>query len=453
MVLGSWLWVRGCEGSWLRARDCGLTARFKCRANWTFVADLNFLISQGNRAMAAISSIDDCRALAHSKGGVCLSDVYSGYRNKLRWRCAEGHEWDALVGNMKKSWCPKCGYSRGGAARLGNNLAEAGRIAEGHGGRCLATETAPANTPIPWRCSEGHEWLASLSNVRRKTWCPQCYKAGGRKLRSDNLGEAQKLADERGGRCLETENFRAKAKVRWECSKGHQWSTQMCVVKRGSWCPTCSNEQMGVDRILDNLARARDLAARKGWKCLETENFQANASIHWECENSHKWRTSLSNILAGAGCSQCTNKSEGFCSEVLHAIFPGHSFVKRRGIPWLPLSDKGRCLELDLYSEELSLALEYNGPQHYVAFDYLGGQELLDRIQEHDRRKVDACVSEGVCLITISEFDVCPAGSVHPSQDLIARRIWDEVQALGFKEDLGDFDSMLTRLKSQAQKD
>ena len=41
---------------------------------------------------------------------VCLSPRYVGSNTKLRWRCAEGHEWDVTPHAMKLrvNWCTKC---------------------------------------------------------------------------------------------------------------------------------------------------------------------------------------------------------------------------------------------------------------------------------------------------------------------------------------------------------
>jgi hypothetical protein len=49
--------------------------------------------------------------LAASRGGVCLSEIYVNERVVLRWRCAEGHEWETAPGKIKRgSWCPTCAH-------------------------------------------------------------------------------------------------------------------------------------------------------------------------------------------------------------------------------------------------------------------------------------------------------------------------------------------------------
>jgi hypothetical protein len=48
---------------------------------------------------------------AREMGGECISKEYEykGSNHKLRWRCKEGHEWNAKYNNVQYShWCPEC---------------------------------------------------------------------------------------------------------------------------------------------------------------------------------------------------------------------------------------------------------------------------------------------------------------------------------------------------------
>jgi len=51
--------------------------------------------------------------IAASRGGACLSATYLNERTPLWWLCAEGHEWKASPGKVKRgSWCPMCAHIR-----------------------------------------------------------------------------------------------------------------------------------------------------------------------------------------------------------------------------------------------------------------------------------------------------------------------------------------------------
>lgn len=51
-------------------------------------------------------------SVAEHKGGELLSKVYLGEKNKLKFRCAQGHEWEAMPTNiLRGKWCRKCSHS------------------------------------------------------------------------------------------------------------------------------------------------------------------------------------------------------------------------------------------------------------------------------------------------------------------------------------------------------
>ncbi len=63
------------------------------------------------RAASRKYSIEDIQVLAKQKGGTCLSDAFTSSRLKLKFRCKEGHVWDARADALLYSgkWCPVCG--------------------------------------------------------------------------------------------------------------------------------------------------------------------------------------------------------------------------------------------------------------------------------------------------------------------------------------------------------
>jgi hypothetical protein len=109
------------------------------------------------------------QGLAQTKGGSLLSDTYWGTKVKLRWRCKEGHEWNASPGNVKQgTWCPICGGSSRG------NLQQIKELAQKRGGECISTEYINSKTKLRWRCEHGHEWETTPDTIKRGRWCPKC---------------------------------------------------------------------------------------------------------------------------------------------------------------------------------------------------------------------------------------------------------------------------------------
>ncbi len=109
-------------------------------------------------------------------------------------------------------------------------------LARERGGECLSIAYLGTHAKLRWRCSEGHEWLATSSAIKnRGDWCPFC--AGKTPL---TLGQMQVLARTRGGECLSTTYVNNKAKLLWRCRKSHEWEATPHSIKRGTWCPTCA---------------------------------------------------------------------------------------------------------------------------------------------------------------------------------------------------------------------
>ena len=79
----------------------------------------------------------------------------------------------------------------------------------------------------------------------------------------------------------------------------------------------------------------------------------------------------------------------------------GKEFKKCRPV-WLRNPCTNRCLELDGYNEEMGLAFEYNGAQHYnwPNFTNCSYEDFVAQV-ERDKIKREICKDNCVCLITI----------------------------------------------------
>ena len=125
-------------------------------------------------------TIEHLKFIARSKGGDCLSDTYLGDNQKLIWKCAIGHVWDAVPTSIKQGrWCP----DYGGRPRL--NLQIAQQAALDFQGECLSEEYINVKTKMKWRCKEGHEWQTSFDSVRQGNWCRRCAQTA-RRIREKN---------------------------------------------------------------------------------------------------------------------------------------------------------------------------------------------------------------------------------------------------------------------------
>lgn len=55
-------------------------------------------------------TLEDVQQTAAQNGGTCLSSSYKSSTEKMRWRCAKGHEWESIYSTIlhRKTWCPRC---------------------------------------------------------------------------------------------------------------------------------------------------------------------------------------------------------------------------------------------------------------------------------------------------------------------------------------------------------
>jgi hypothetical protein len=287
-------------------------------------------------------TLEDMKTLARCRSGECVSTTYLGVMTKHRWRCSEGHEWDAIPNSVQKgSWCPYCAGKRiwsPGKTEAEARLEECHSAARSHGGGCVSTTYLGAMTKHRWRCNEGHEWEAIPSKIKQGRWCPYC---AGNLIWSSGLSDAEARLEEcrsiacaRGGECLSVAYLGTKVKHRWRCSDGHEWDAVPNSIKNGQWCPQCSG-----------------------------------------------------------------GLNEELCRIVLERL-TGQPWRKAKP-KWL-LNDRGGLMELDGFCKPMGIAFEYHGKQHYEAIPHFHrDKNTLIRRMADDQRKRELCNEHGVKLIEI----------------------------------------------------
>ncbi len=118
-------------------------------------------------------------------------------------------------------------------------------------------------------------------------------------------------------------------------------------------------------------------------------------------------------------------KSEGELRKILKSLF-------KRDFPnvrpsWLVSPDTGARLELDCYCEDLSLAFEYQGAQHYKPIEFFGGEDRFLKQKERDDYKRSICKQHGITLIEVDgrvyNHNSPKTMKEHVKSELIARNI------------------------------
>jgi len=129
------------------------------------------VVAQGPQKRRLSDGLQRLHEAAKARGGECLSDGYNGHAGQHRFRCSEGHEWEArgAVTLLQGGWCPQC-------ARVGRRLGlEAAQVAaQARGGLCLTDTYVSNDTKMSWQCGRGHVWQTRFAVIHRGAWCPEC---------------------------------------------------------------------------------------------------------------------------------------------------------------------------------------------------------------------------------------------------------------------------------------
>jgi hypothetical protein len=266
--------------------------RWRCAEGHEWISSHNAVKSGGRWcpkcAGTAPITIEDCQKLAEDRGGRCLSETYIPGKD-ITWQCEKRHVWDAGYGNIQQGgWCPRC------SGRYGPPMSTIRSRARRLGGRCLSKNWEGSDVSLEWECEKGHRWKARWGNVRLGTWCPVC--AGNTK---GTIEECRALASLRGGRCLSDTYTNVKTKLEWECENGHRWRAIYSSVKNGTWCPVCRGTHK------KTLLDCQNVAAEYGGRCLSTEYTNLRTKMLWECSLGHRWESTLGNIQKGRWCTDC----------------------------------------------------------------------------------------------------------------------------------------------------
>ena len=95
-------------------------------------------------------------------------------------------------------------------------------------------------------------------------------------------------------------------------------------------------------------------------------------------------------------------KNEEKCREVIQSIY--NAPFKKIRPDFLKNPKTGRKLELDMYNDNLKIALEYNGIQHrtYAPYFHKSQNDYYDQV-DRDKLKERLCKENGVLLIVVPD--------------------------------------------------
>ncbi len=275
-----------------------------------------------------------------------------------------------------------------------HTLETAKQIGKDNNFECLSTEYTGPTSKLEFKCIKGHIFYRSMNDLNSKRFCDKCPKNN-----YYSIDDIQRIVGEKNGKILSTEFKLVTDVYKWECSKGHIWDAPAHnIIYHDSWCPPCS---IYGDKWL--ISDMKKIANDREGKCLSDVYVNVTTELKWECKIGHQWKSKPFNILDGCWCPDCgSNASYGerFTKQIVNRLF-NDKFEKIRP-DWLKSSITNYPLELDLYNDNLKLAFEYQGKQHYEFVKRFHGDESnFIKQQRRDIEKKELCMKNNVTLIDV----------------------------------------------------
>jgi hypothetical protein len=259
-------------------------------------------------------------------------------------------------------------------------------------------------------CEKGHIWKMAWMKVQRGHWCPYC----ANKIVDEKY--VKKFIKDKGGRLEKTWKYTTSTTpFKIQCEKGHVWNAIWGSIKQGHWCPECAGNIIHEEDIKEFI-KNKGGEINTDWKFI---NVKTKFKI--KCKKGHVFESCWNKIQQGHWCHYCLHKTEQKFREFLEKYFK-KEFLKKKP-EWLIYPKTNSRLELDGYNEDLKIAFEYQGEQHYIPCLWNNfSEKFLIEGQKKDIFKLKKCKEMGVLLIVVPFWipkkewlNLIPSATFNPS--------------------------------------
>lgn len=247
-----------------------------------------------------------------------------GSKQRVHWRCARGHTWEAAVCTRTShhSGCPVCS---GRQVETGvNDLATTHPALarqwhpEKNGPLTPQDVSAGSTRRVWWQCAQGHTWQATVkSRALGGAGCPVCagrqVEAGVNDLATTHPDIAAQWHPEKNGPLTPRDvSAGSKRQVWWQCSQGHVWQARIASRVAGRGCPVCAGRRI-VPGENDLAASHPALAAqwhpeKNGILTPQQVSPHSNCKVWWQCDRGHAWQATPASRVRGRGCPYCSGR-------------------------------------------------------------------------------------------------------------------------------------------------
>ena len=251
--------------------------------------------------------------------GVTVLSEYVGRTVPIDIRCNTcGFEDARLIDSITGGGyaCRACHFKagktiRGAIAGLNDLATLFPEVAAEADGWDPTTVVSRAATKMPWICSSGHRWEASIQNRTRKdgNGCPICANRIFIAGQNDLATLRPDLAAEADGWDPATVVAGTAAMKSWKCSLGHTWNATINKrISAGRGCPYCAGQKVWVG-FNDFASQNPELLSQvHGWDPT-TVTANSGRNFEWICSLGHVWKADPGRRSHGSGCPYCLSQA------------------------------------------------------------------------------------------------------------------------------------------------
>lgn len=212
------------------------------------------------------------------------------------------------------------------------------------------------------------------------------------------IEDANEHAKNHNGLCISKIYINNYVDLLWRCEVGHTFEKPLKRIKKGEWCPYCSGKY-----VLVELKDLNVIAEKKGGRYLGDRGLIVSEVAEWECGDGHRWHAIVNNVInLGSWCKICKNNRGEQITRFIFESLTGKLFPAKRP-SWLRTTGKKRSLELDGFNEELEIAFEHQGKQHYQS-NKTTSRYFSDSLFQNDIDKSVICKIKGIKVLEVPQI-------------------------------------------------
>lgn len=324
--------------------------------------------------------------------------VYSKTHEKVTIICPEHGEFKQTPHNhLAGLGCAKCGHEKTASSKRSSILEFISKANIIHNKKYDYSKVNYINskTKVTITCPIHGEFLQSPSIHLSGSGCPKC--SGKLKYTKDEWIEKANKKHNFKYDYSNVEYINNKTKVNVICPIHGPFFQTPNDHLDGCGCPKCKidNQRFSIEKTLELMKATH--GSKYDYSKSDIKTTADKIKIICP-EHGEFWQTPGNHIYLSYGCPRCRLKNQNHIFEFFRKNLPNKTILWEYSPDWLYPQ------RIDIFIKELSVAIEYNGEQHYTPIDIFGGIETFNKQKELDVRKYNKCV-ENRCKVSYIKYN------------------------------------------------